>query len=173
LEEKLRDTLRKVKYTTAILAITATFLVGCASFQHGDKTVESELKKFAPVAGKTSLYVCRESALLVARGVSTRVIVDNDDIGTVKANTFVHTVLEPGKHGVLMRNDGLASGTGGLMTIETKPDEVAFLWVGVTGKGFGTLTVDYFDSKQDAMNCVTEATYAVKAQPASQVSAAQ
>lgn len=30
--------------------------------------------------------------------------------------------------------------------IEPKADDVAFLWVGMTGHGFGTLTIDYFDN---------------------------
>jgi hypothetical protein len=144
------------------LAASAILFAGCASIQYGDKAVDADLKTFRPVPGKVSLYVCREKAFLAAAGVNTVVIVDNETIGTVKPNTFVHAVLDPGKHGVLLRNDGLASGTGGFMTIETKPDEVAFLWVGVTGKGFGTLTVDNFDSPKEAMACVSGATYSVK-----------
>ena len=42
-----------------------------------------------PIPGKTSLYVCRESALLVAKGVKTVVLVNNKPIGTLKANSFV------------------------------------------------------------------------------------
>jgi hypothetical protein len=153
-------TKRRLAYLTA----GTMLLGGCASFQTGDKGTEAELKKLISVPGKTSLYICRESAFLVAAGVRTRILVDNEEIGTVKPNTFVHTVVEPGKHGVLLRHDGLGSGTGGLITIDTKPNEVAFLWVGVTGKGFGVLTVDHFDTKQEAIDCVTNATYSVKAQ---------
>jgi len=76
---------------------------------------------------------------------------------------FVHTTLEPGKHGILLRNDGLASGTGGFETFEGDANDVVFYWVGVTGKGFGVLTVDHFDGTQDAMSCVIGAAYSVKA----------
>jgi len=139
------------------------FLSGCATVKLGDKATEAELKKFAPVEGKVSLYVCREQAHLAAAGVRTVVFVDNEAIGTVKPNMFAYTTLEPGRHGILLRNDGLASGTGGFETFEGKANDVVFYWVGVTGKGFGVLTVDHFDSTQDAMKCVMGADYSVKA----------
>ena len=153
-----------MKQTLALVLIALSALVsGCASVQYGEKSREAELKKFMPIPGKVSLYVCREQAFLVAAGVRTVVVVDNEPIGTVKPNMFVHAVLEPGKHGVLMRNDGLASGSGGFETFEGKANDVVFYWIGVTGKGFGVLTVDHFDTEQDARNCVSGALYSVKA----------
>ena len=140
------------------------FLSGCATVKLGDKATEEELKKFSPVQGKISLYVCREQAHLAAAGVRTVVFVDNEAVGTVKPNMFVYTTLEPGRHGILLRNDGLASGTGGFETFDGKANDVVFYWVGVTGKGFGVLTVDHFDSIQDAMTCVSGAAYSVKAE---------
>lgn len=143
--------------------VAAAVLSACASFKEGAKDREAELRQFQPVPGKVSLYVCRESALWVAKGVSSVVFVDNEDVGTVKPNTFVHTLLEPGKHGVLLRHDGLGSGSGGFMTFDGQPGDIRFFWVGVTGKGFGTLTIDNFDSDAEARACVTGATYSVKA----------
>jgi hypothetical protein len=148
----------------AVFSLGAMILSsGCATVAYGDKTTEAELKKFTPVQGKVSLYVCREQAYLSAAGVRTVVFVDNEAIGTVKPNMFVYTALEPGRHGILLRNDGLASGSGGFETFEGKANDVVFYWVGVTGKGFGVLTVDHFDSTQDAMKCVSGAVYSVKA----------
>lgn len=144
----------------AALAV-AMSLASCATYQPGPASRAAELKQFVPVPGKTSLYVCRESALLVARGVKTVVLVNNTPIGTVKANSFVHTELEPGKHGVLLRHDGLSSGSGGFMTIDTGPGEVRYLWVGVTGNGWGVLTVDDFDTLEEAQDCVRNAEYSV------------
>lgn len=147
------------------LSIAIALLVsGCASFKEGDKSREAELRRFEPVPGKVSLYVCRESALWVARGVTSVVLVDNETIGSVKPNTFVHAVLEPGKHGVLLRHDGLGSGSGGFITFDAQADALKFLWVGVTGKGFGVLTIDNFDSETEAKACVTGATYSIKAE---------
>ncbi len=123
-----------MKNTFISLAMVSTLLAGCASIQYGDKGVENDLKKFTPVPGKTRLYVCRENALLVAAGVSTGVLVDNQNIGTVKPNTFVHAVIEPGKHDVLMKNDRIMSATGARISVETKADELRFLWIGVTGR---------------------------------------
>ena len=135
---------------------------GCASIKYGDKEAETEMKKFVPIPGKTSLYVCRENAVFVAVGVRTTVLVDNEEIGTVKPNTFVHTALEPGKHAVHMKNDGIAAIYSPVITLETKADETAFLWIGVTGGGLGTYTVDFFENKQSGMDCVTGAAYSVR-----------
>ena len=146
-----------------ISVVVVCFLSACASVHFGDKTTEAELRKFTPIPGKVSLYVCREQAHLVAAGVRTVVFVDNEAIGTVRPNMFVHATLEPGKHGILLRNDGLASGTGGFETFEGHENDIVFYWVGVTGKGFGVLTIDHFDSTQDAMSCVIGAAYSVKA----------
>jgi len=150
-----------IKLWAAALAVVT--LTGCASVQLGDKTVEAELKQFKPVAGKTSLYVCREPAMLVATGVTTQVMVDGRDIGAVKPNMFVHALVEPGTHGVGMRNDGIAGTSSPWISIQTQAGEVAFLWIGVTGKGFGTYTIDHFESPQKGRDCVTGAAYSVKA----------
>ncbi|WP_132985006.1 DUF2846 domain-containing protein [Luteimonas terricola] len=143
---------------------TALALSACATYQVGDASRSDHLKRFGPVPGKTSLYVCREPALLVARGVKTVVVVNNIPIGTLKTNSFVHAELEPGQQGVLLRHDGMSSGSGGFMTIDTEPGEVRYLWVGVTGNGWGVLTVDDFDSLEDAQECVRGAEYSVLGQ---------
>ncbi len=148
---------------TFALALVATAMVGCASFKPGDKTAEAELKKFNPVPGKSSLYVCREKAVLVAAGVSSNVLVNQQDVGTVKPNTFVHAIVEPGKHEVQLKNDGVMSVTAPTISVETKANELAFLWVGVTGGGWGAYTIDYFKDKNQAMDCVQGAQYSVKA----------
>lgn len=145
----------------AAIVVAASTLTACATYQPGSVTRAEQLKRFEPVPGKTSLYVCRESALLVARGVKTVVLVNNNPIGTLKANSFVHAELEPGTQGVLLRHDGLSSGSGGFMTIDTAPGEVRYLWVGVTGNGWGVLTVDDFDTLEEAQDCVRGAEYSV------------
>jgi hypothetical protein len=146
-----------------VLFIGFAILSGCASMKYGDKSAEDNLKRFQSVPGKVSLYVCRENALFVAAGVRSEVIVDNDPIGTLKPNTFAHVVLDPGKHDVFLKNDGIAFNSGHI-SIEPKADDVAFLWVGMTGHGFGTLTIDFFDDIQNAKNCVNAAKYSIKAQ---------
>src|SRR5713101_174417 len=85
----------------ALFSLAAMILSsGCATVKLGDKVTEAELKKFVPVQGKVSLYVCREQAHLAAAGVRTVVLVDNEAVGTVKPNMFVYTTLEPGRHGI-------------------------------------------------------------------------
>lgn len=142
-----------------ILCAWVLALSGCASVQYGDKDAESSLKKFVPVPGKTSLYVCRVSGF-VASGVTSKVLVDGRDIGNLKPKTFVHTVVEPGEHAVQLVHDGI-NGSSGIHKIQTQPHEVAFVWAGVTGGGWGILTVDNFASRQEGLNCVNEAAYSV------------
>jgi|SRR5690606_2812564 len=146
----------------AMLVAVASCLGGCATYQVGGADAAAQLKRLDPIAGKGSVYVCREPALLVARGVKTEVYVDNENIGTLKQNSFVHTAVEPGKHGVLLRHDGINRGAGGFMTFEINPGDIQIFWVGVTGNGWGVLTVDNFDSDSEARDCVEGAEYSVK-----------
>jgi len=142
-----------------ILALT---LSGCASVQYGSKDTEATLKRLLPISGKTSLYVCRESAVLFGAGNRTTAIVNNRPIGTLKPNNFAHVVVEPGAQEVFVkRNPG---GDSGVLKMSTRADEVAIVWVGMTGAGFGVLTVDQFSTKAEAENCVKGAEYAVVAE---------
>lgn len=143
------------------LLICASMLVltGCASVQYGDKTVEAELKKFSVVPGKTSLYVCRVGGF-GAGGVTSTVLVDGKAIGNLKPLMFAHKVVEPGEHAVQLVNDGIA-GSSGIYRLQTQPNEVAFVWVGMTGGGWGVYTVDGFRTKQEGYDCVNEAAYSV------------
>lgn len=147
----------------AATLVACAFLSGCATYQAGTVSTAELLKRFEPVPGKASVYVCRIPAVLAARGVKTVVYLDNEAIGTLRQNSFVHTIVEPGKHGVLLRHDGMGSGSGGFMPFEAAAGEVRFFWVGVTGKGWGVLTVDDFDTVADARKCVASAEYSVPA----------
>lgn len=149
------------KITMAVALAAALLASGCATYQAGSASQSDLLKRFEPIPGKGSVYVCRIPALLVARGVKTEVIIDNENIGTLKANSFVHTTVEPGKHGVLLRHDGINRGAGGFDTFEIGAGEIKFFWVGVTGKGWGVLTVDRFNTEAEARECVLGAEYSV------------
>lgn len=145
----------------AMLTGAVLVLIGCASPKLGDQTTAAELKKFAPVSGKTSLYVCREDSWM-ASAVSTNISLDNKLIGTTRRNTFVHAVVEPGTHTVRMSNGGVTGMGNPSITLQTRPNEVVFLWVGVSGRGWGAYTIDHFDNRQQGMDCVANATYVVK-----------
>ena len=149
------------KITMAVALAAALLASGCATYQAGSASQSDLLKRFEPIPGKGSVYVCRIPALLVARGVKTEVIIDNENIGTLKVNSFVHTTVEPGKHGVLLRHDGINRGAGGFDTFEIGAGEIKFFWVGVTGKGWGVLTVDRFNTEAEARECVLGAEYSI------------
>lgn len=136
-------------------------LVGCANVKYGDKDIEAKLRELRPIPGKTSLYVCRENAVYAGALNRTTAIVDNVPIGTLKPNNFAHTVVEPGSHDIyIKRNPGGDSGT---LKIQTLSDEVAIVWVGMTGGGFGVLTVDSFTNRSEAEQCVRGAEYSIPA----------
>jgi hypothetical protein len=146
---------------TAFAAFVLVSMAGCATVKYGEKDIEAKLQKLQPVPGKTSLYVCRENAVFSAAGNRTTVMVDNKPIGTLKTNNFAHTIVDPGTHDIyIKRNPGGDSGT---LTIRSLADEVAIVWVGVTGGGFGALTVDNFSNRSEAERCVKGAEYAVQA----------
>ena len=130
--------------------------------KYGDKDTETTLKKLNPIPGKTSLYVCREDAAFFGAGNRATAVVNNNPIGTLKPNNFAHAVLDPGRHDVwVKRNPG---GDSGVLSFNGLAGEVVILWVGMTGGGFGTLTVDNFASRSQGEGCVRGAEYAVKAE---------
>ncbi len=137
-------------------------LAGCTSvpFALGDKDAETRLKAFPVLPGKTSLFVCREDTGYAASSLTTEVLVSGSSIGSVKPGTFVHGVLAPGRHTIEMRNDGPHRGTA--IQIDAKASELAFLWIGVTGRGFGQYTIDFFQTDEQARACVAKAAYAAK-----------
>ncbi len=151
------------KTAISIALAGALSVTACASFKEGDKDTEAQLRKFNAVPGRVGLYVCRENASWAGAGVSSVVFLDNQEIGTLKPNTFVYAVVEEGKHTVALKHDGIAPNWGGAMEIRVESGEVKIMWVGVTGKGHGVLTIDEFDSDTDARSCVAGAKYSVKA----------
>jgi hypothetical protein len=147
---------------SATSAAGVLFLGACAAVSYGDKESEARLRALQPIAGKTSLYACRETAAFSGAGNRTTVIVNGRAIGTLKPNNFAHTTVEAGLQDIYLRlNPG---GDSGILTLRTQPGEVAIVWVGVTGAGFGTLTVDNFSSRSAAERCVKGAAYAVPAE---------
>jgi hypothetical protein len=143
-----------------LLSVVA--LVGCATATLGDKSAERELKQFAPIAGKVSLYICREDTMN-GRGVGTEPFVNGSSLGGLKTNTFAHLATEPGEISVFLRRKGVNhnSGDSGIYKLTGKPGEVVVVWAGPAGF-MGPLTVDKFSSEAEARNCVQKAAYAVK-----------
>lgn len=143
---------------TAVLALAAS---GCATVQYGGKDTEAKLQQLTPVPNKTSLYVCRESAAFFGAGNRTTAVVDGQPIGTLKPANFAHTVVAPGLHEIYVKRS--PGGDSGILKVSSQPGEVVIVWVGMTGGGFGVLTVDQFSSKADAEQCVRSAAYAIPA----------
>lgn len=152
-----------MKATIRISTALATLLMitGCATVQMADQQAQDEIKQFKTQPGLTNLFVCREKAFLVGAGITTDVQLNGESIGFVKPNTFVQAWVEPGEHTIQMKNDGIAGMHSPKITIETQGNDTRFLWIGVTGGGMGTYTIDHFETPQAGMRCVQDATYSV------------
>ena len=150
-----------MKNNLFIAALVTMSLGGCATVQYGSRDAEADLQRLEPISGKVSLYVCRENAAFVGAGNRTGVVVDGEPIGTLKPNNFAHTVVEPGSHDIYL--DQSPGGKSGTHTIQTTAGDVAIVWAGMTGRGWGVLTVDDFPDRADAERCVRGAKYAVPA----------
>lgn len=140
---------------------TLMLITGCASVQLADGNAQDEVKQFKTQPGLTNLYVCRENALLVGVGITTDVQLNGESIGFVRPNTFVQAWVEPGDHTIQMKNDGIAGMHSPKITFETQGSDTKFLWIGVTGGGMGTYTIDHFESPAAGMRCVQDAKYSV------------
>jgi len=147
---------------TSLLAATC-LASGCAApVKYGDKAHELSLKRLAPIGDKVSLYVCREDGW-GARKIRSTVFVDGTAIGMLLPTMFAHTTLKPGSHSVYLRNEGPVPPTtnSGELKIDGKAGDVVILWAGVTGGGWGALTVDNFEASSTATQCISDASYAV------------
>ncbi|HEX5218803.1 MAG TPA: DUF2846 domain-containing protein [Verrucomicrobiae bacterium] len=78
---------------TAVIALAS----GCASVQEAPSSADRAAKSFKPPAGKSSIYVFRESAF-AGKGVAVPVSVDGRLVGTVGSGTFARVNVEPGNH---------------------------------------------------------------------------
>ncbi|WP_284620725.1 hypothetical protein [Aquabacterium humicola] len=149
-----------MKHALVLLAISVA-LSGCATATLGDKTTEAELKKFTPIPGRVSVYVCRPN-LFTGSAVGVEVIVNGTSIGSLKTNTFAHTSVAPGKVAVFLRRKGIGpnSGDSGTLELQASSGDVRIVWAGQAGL-IGPVTVDSFNTLADAEACVRAADYAV------------
>jgi hypothetical protein len=148
------------KLPTTLAAVG--LIAGCATATLGDKSREAELKRFASIENAVSVYVCREDTFN-GGGIGTEVFVNGQSIGSLKPNTFAHTMLAPGEFGVFLRRNGLGlhSGDSGTLKVPAKVGDVVLVWAGPAGF-MGPLTVDNFSSAAEGRACVQKATYAVR-----------
>lgn len=146
----------------SIAALAIGSLIGCASANLGDRSTETELKRFVGKANAVSLYVCREDTFN-GGGIGTEVFVNGASLGSLKPNTFAQTDIAPGEISVFLRRNGMGhqSGDSGTLKVVGQPGEVVIVWAGPAGF-MGPLTVDHFPSKSAAQACVQKASYAVR-----------
>jgi hypothetical protein len=146
------------------LLAAAAALAGCAAAPAPDTGPQGPALDFTPVAGKARLYVCREKAAYQSGAIESIVTVDGKPVGNIRASTVVHTLVEPGRHEILLRNvEATSNIRPPRTTINASAGELVFLWVGVTGRGWGLYSIDGFRDTASAQACVRDAQVRVSA----------
>jgi hypothetical protein len=136
----------------------ALLIAGCSSppVHLGTETDALRLKEFVPVPGKGSVYVCLENRPIPILRSTYVVMMDERPLAALRQNSFLHTIVDPGTHAVRVNVRHAR-----VLNFEAKAGEVVIIWMGMTGGGVGALTVDFFESPQEARSCVEGADYLV------------
>jgi hypothetical protein len=122
------------RISTALAALL--MITGCATVQMADPRAQDEIKQFKIPPGLT-------------------------DLCFVKPKTFVQAWVKPDERTIQMKNDGIADMHSPKITVETASSDTRFLWIGVTGGGMGTYSIDHIEIPQAGMRCVQDAAYSV------------
>jgi hypothetical protein len=153
-------------------AITATVvtasLVGCAAVTPGPADVASEARKVKPAVDTTAIYFCREWAL-AGGGASLYPRINGNEVATLETKTFTRVDLPLGEYEIALAYydkghsaffKSIARDPVKMEVINSKAGEVYQYWIGVAGSVFGgALTIDHFDSKAQALDCIENSTY--------------
>ena len=108
----------RISFASLVLAIS--LLSGCASVPMSSPAEDASAKQFAPVDGKSVLYVYRSETFGAA--VKMDVAVDNKLLGQTASKTYFRVVLDPGHHNV-------DSQTGNSkLDVDTEAGKVYYVW---------------------------------------------
>jgi hypothetical protein len=112
-------------WLTLVFVLALTGLVACVSAPRARPDIEAEAKAFTVPSGKAKLYVVRPSSFGMA--VLYQVSVDGRLIGSLPAEAFLATVLQPGSHTVSLSNSTSQEN----ITLTCGPDKACFVRVGM------------------------------------------
>ena len=145
--------------SNALAALAMSFVLSsCSTAKFGDRAIEARLKNFEPLAGRVSLYLCREpSSGAAASFQNAEALVNGRTLGAIDNNTFAHTDLPPGRISTMLKRDD--GSNSGLLELQGKAGDVLFVWVGA--RPFTPLLIDSFTNPVEGQACVREARYVV------------
>src|SRR5262249_40029419 len=110
----------KSRISLAALLLGVTMLAGCASVPMSSPADDAAAKQFAPVDGKSVIYVYRSETLGTA--VKMDVSLDGKPMGQTVSHSFFRFVVHAGHHTVDSQN-----GTSKL-DLDTEAGKVYYVW---------------------------------------------
>ena len=80
-----------------LVCLIATFSSGCVAIPEGSASMKERALGFVPPANKAGIYVIRPARLTGAAWPFS-VSIDYSEIGSLNVNSYLYTVVSPGKH---------------------------------------------------------------------------
>jgi hypothetical protein len=151
----------------AAIVVTAS-LVGCTSVKPGPENIAVEARKVKPAVETTAIYFCRDWAF-AGGGATLYPRINGNAVAALETKTFTRIDLPPGEYEIALayydKGDSaffksVARDPVKMEVINSKAGEVYQYWIGMAGTVFGgALTIDHFDNKAQALNCIENSTY--------------
>lgn len=156
-----------IKILTSI-AISLS-LIGCASVVPGPDEMAQEARQIKSPSNSAALYFCRTWGYL-GGGIAIYPRVNGKIVAGLTTKSFTRVEVPPGEYEISL---GYSDTTDSdffkavqrspvkMENITTKAGDVHIYWLGVAGSSLfgGVLTIDHFDNKAQAMDCIQESTF--------------
>lgn len=110
----------KSRLTLIAMSLMFGLLAGCASVPMSDPAADAAAKQFAPVDGKSVIYVYRNESFGAA--VKMDLALDGKPVGETAAKTYFRFVVDPGHH-VVDSQKGTSK-----LDLDTEPGKLYFVW---------------------------------------------
>lgn len=152
--------------TTFVVTIT---LVGCATVKPGPADEAAAARMVRPATDTTAIYFCRQWGYM-GGGISLYPRINGKAVATLETKTFTRVDVQPGEYEISLGyyDKGDSSFFKSVQRepvkmeiINSKAGEIYHYWIGVAGSSLfgGALTIDHFDNKAQARDCLEESTY--------------
>lgn len=156
-------------FKRTIGAMAAVMLFGCASVIPGPAHEAAEARAEKSPGEKSAVYFCREWAY-AGGGIALYPRIDGKPVATLTTKTFTRVDMAPGTHEIALAYSdekdsdffkAVQRSPVKMETLEAKAGEVYYYWIGMAGSSLfgGSLTIDHFDNKAQALDCVRESVY--------------
>jgi hypothetical protein len=109
-----------MKKFLALIAISFS-MVGCASVNMADAQKDAQAKRFEAPKDQAAVYIYRNETMGAA--IKMEVVIDGKAVGQTAANTYLYTVVAPGKHTVTSNTENTDS-----LEFEAKPGMLYYIW---------------------------------------------